>query len=260
MTELPDKLPRHIAIIMDGNGRWAHGRGLPRLEGHRAGFKAAQTVVDCCLEWHIPLVTLFAFSTENWKRPQKEVDFLMSNLSRFLRERRKESLKKNVSFRAIGALDELPARARDELLKTIEQTRNGTGMTLNLALSYGSHQEILRAVRAIAHQVRSGDLDPDQIDEQTFRRNLYTGDLPDPDLLIRTGCEKRLSNFLLYQLWYCELYFTDAFWPDFGREQLLEALREFARRQRRFGGLEEDHAKAAGEASAAANAGKNEHV
>ncbi len=246
MTDLPDRLPRHVAIIMDGNGRWARARALPRVEGHRVGFESAREIAECCLEWSIPYLTLFAFSTENWKRPQHEVSFLMSRLSRFLRRRRREYSDKNVRLRAIGRLDGLPQEVRKELAAAIEETRECTAMTLTLALNYGGRQEIAGAAQELARRVRDGRIEPEQIDVEQFERVLDTAGTPDPDLMIRTGGEYRLSNFLLWQLWYAELYVTETCWPQFRREQFLAALREYARRERRFGGLA-DPAAAAGQ-------------
>jgi len=240
MTDIPDKLPRHVAIIMDGNGRWARARSMPRIEGHRVGFESAREIAECCLDWSIPFLTLYAFSTENWKRPREEVNFLMSRLTGFLRRRRQEYADKNVRLRAIGGLDRLPENVRTELARTIEQTRHGTDLTLTLALNYGARQEIAHAARELARRVRDGEIEPDEIDTEAFGRFLDTAGLPDPDLMIRTGGEQRLSNFLLWQLWYAELYVTETYWPEFRREQFLDALGEYARRERRFGGLAED--------------------
>jgi undecaprenyl diphosphate synthase len=228
-------LPRHVAIIMDGNGRWAQRQGLPRTEGHRAGARSARAVAECCLDLKIPYLTLFAFSTENWRRPRAEVRFLMSALRRSLREHRKELVEKNARLLAIGAVDELPASVQRELNRAMEATREGSALTLVLALNYGSHREMTDAVRTIARKVRDGALTPEAVDEQTVERHLYTAGLPHPDLMIRTGGEMRLSNFLLWQLCYAELYVTETLWPDFGADEFVEALREFARRERRFG-------------------------
>jgi undecaprenyl diphosphate synthase len=239
MSNLPDKFPRHVAIIMDGNGRWARRRGLPRNEGHLAGMESARAVAKCCIEMKIPVLTLYAFSTENWNRPRSEVRFLMSNLRRFLKARRKEFVENNIRVRAIGAVEELPEAVQKEIRITEEATHEGTALTLVVALNYGSHREIADAARAIARRVRLGELQPDEIDEATVEQHLYTAGLPEPDLLIRTGGEMRLSNFLLYQLSYAELYVTDTLWPDFREEEFRKALREFARRERRFGALRE---------------------
>jgi undecaprenyl diphosphate synthase len=239
MTELPDNLPRHVAIIMDGNGRWARQRGLPRVEGHRAGFETARSVAECCRDWHIPILTLYAFSTENWKRPAAEVRFLMSNLRKFLRERREEFVDKDVSLRAVGELDGLPKDVQSELRRTIRATAEGNALTVVLALNYGARLEIVEAARQLARKARDGGLDPDQIDEEIFKAHLWTADLPDPDLMIRTGGERRLSNFLLWQLQYSELYVTDTYWPDFAESAFLQALQDYAGRERRFGGLKD---------------------
>jgi undecaprenyl diphosphate synthase len=237
MSEPPDKLPRHVAVIMDGNGRWAQRRGLPRTEGHAAGAQSAKVIAEVCLDAKIPVLTFYTFSTENWKRPRAEVQFLMRTLRKFLRDRRAESLTRNVRLMAIGVVDELPKAVQRELRMTVEATRDCDAMTLVLALNYGSRREITDAVRAIALEVKEGRLDPGAVDEETVRRHLYTAGLPDPDLLIRTGGEMRVSNFLLWQLSYAELYVTETLWPDFGREEFAEALREFARRERRFGAV-----------------------
>mgnify|MGYP006302220785 FL=1 len=239
MTELPNNLPRHVAIIMDGNGRWARQRGLPRVEGHRAGFESARTIAECCRKWEISVLTLFAFSTENWKRPAAEVRFLMSNLRKFLKERREEFVEQNARLRAVGDLSRLPEDVQEELRHTVEATADGHEGTVVLALNYGARLEIVESARKIARKARDGELDPDQMDEQTFEAHLWTADLPDPDLMIRTGGEKRLSNFLLWQLQYSELYLTDTYWPDFDEDALLAALRDYADRDRRFGGLKQ---------------------
>ncbi len=223
---------------MDGNGRWAAERGLSRIEGHEAGFQSARTVAECCREWGIPVLTLYAFSTENWKRPPAEVRFLMSRLGRFLKEHRDEFADSGVRLRAIGQLERLPAGVRRELERAVELTSDGRQLTLVLALSYGGRQEITRAARAIARKAKAGELDPEEVDEALLERHLWTCGLPDPDLLIRTGGEHRVSNFLLWQLWYTELYVTDTYWPDFDEAALREALWDYARRSRRFGGLE----------------------
>jgi len=237
MSEPPAKLPRHVAIIMDGNGRWARRRGLPRTEGHRAGADSVRAVAECCAELKIPVLTLFAFSTENWRRPRSEVRFLMSTLRSYLKERRDELVEKNLRLKAIGALEELPAGVQRELRATVEATRRCDGLTVVLALNYGAHREIADAARAIARKVERGELSADQVDERLFEQHLYTADLPPLDLMIRTAGETRVSNFLLWQLYYAEIYVTDTLWPDFRRDQFMEALRFYASRERRFGGL-----------------------
>lgn len=239
MTDLPDRLPRHVAIIVDGNGRWAKRRGLPRTKGHQAGVEALKIIAQACADWNVPVLTLYLFSTENWRRPRSEVRFLMALLRRFLKEYRPELIKNDVRLRAIGALDGLPAALRKELARTLEQTRGGQALTVVAALNYGAHREIADAVRAIARKVEQGELTPEEVDEALIEEHLYTAGLPAPDLLIRTGGEMRVSNFLLWQISYAELYVTDTLWPDFGLEEFGEALREFARRRRRFGGLDE---------------------
>jgi undecaprenyl diphosphate synthase len=246
MADLPDKLPRHVAVIMDGNGRWANARGLARNEGHKAGAESAARVAECCVDFGIPVLTLYAFSTENWRRPRAEVQFLMSNLRRFLGERRAEFVERDIRLVAIGDVDGLPAAVRRELHKTEEATRECGSLTLVTALNYGSRAEIAHAARSIAEDVRAGRIEPSAVDEALVEERLYTAELPPPDLLIRTGGEMRLSNFLLWQLSYAEIYVTSTCWPDFGRDDFLEALHEFARRDRRFGGLKrEGRARAA---------------
>jgi undecaprenyl diphosphate synthase len=240
MSEIPEKLPRHVAVIMDGNGRWARARGLPRNEGHMAGAESARAVAECCADLKIPFLTLYAFSTENWNRPRSEVQFLMSNLRKFLKKHRDDFVENDARVVAIGRVEGLPAAVRREVRATEEATADGRAMTLAVALNYGSRRELADAARAIARKAAAGEIDPGDVDEETLEQHLYTAGLPDPDLLIRTGGEMRLSNFLLYQLSYAELYVTETLWPDFRRDELLEALREFARRERRFGGLRAD--------------------
>jgi len=240
MSELPDRIPRHVAIVMDGNGRWARRRGLRRVEGHKAGAETVRTVVHCCREFGIEVLTLYAFSTENWKRPRSEVNYLMRQLRRFLKDNRPEMIDNGIRLRPIGALDELPAAVRRELATTVEATSACRGMTLALALNYGARRELTDAARTIAHGVAAGKIAPDDVDEDTVARHLYTAGLPDPDLLIRTAGEMRLSNFLLWQISYAEVYVTETLWPDFGRQDLLDALTEFAVRERRYGGLSGD--------------------
>jgi undecaprenyl diphosphate synthase len=248
MADLPDKLPRHVAVIMDGNGRWAKARGLPRNEGHKAGAESAARVAECCVEFGIPVLTLYAFSTENWRRPRGEVQFLMSNLRRFLRERRAEFLERDIRVVAIGEVEELPGSVRRELSRTEEATRDCRSLTLVTALNYGSRSEIAHAARSIAEDVRAGRIDPEAVDEALVEERLYTAGLPAVDLLIRTGGEMRVSNFLLWQVSYAEFYVTPTCWPDFDRDAFVEALQEFARRERRFGGLSgERRAGAVGE-------------
>ena len=229
------KLPVHVAIIMDGNGRWAKERGETRVEGHRAGSEASREVVEVAAELGVKYLTLYAFSVENWNRPKAEVSTLMNLLERFLKERTPELLKNNIRLQAIGRLNDLPEKTRKQLHLSIEQTSHCTGMTLILALSYGGRVEVVEAVRSIVREVQLGHLDPAQIDETVVSQNLYTRYYPDPDLLIRTSGEMRLSNFLLWQSSYTEIYVTKTLWPDFRRKAFMEALEDYSTRQRRFG-------------------------
>ncbi len=228
-------LPRHIAIIMDGNGRWAQNHSLGRIAGHRKGAESVRKVVEACRMIGIPYLTLYAFSSENWSRPEKEVNALMTLLERYLKSEVKIMMKNNIRLLTIGDTSGLPAKVRLALEDTIQKTSGNTAMTLVLALNYGSHDEILRAAREIAEQVRQGRINPADITEERFSDCLYTKGMPDPDLLIRTSGEYRLSNFLMWQTAYTEFYFTDTLWPDFREEQLIEAILEFQRRERRFG-------------------------
>jgi undecaprenyl diphosphate synthase len=230
-------LPKHIAIIMDGNGRWAQKRGLPRVEGHRNGIESVRTVVELCGKLHISYLTLYAFSMENWIRPKDEVNMLMKYLAWFLKKETPGLQKNNVCLRAIGRLDLLPQEAQEQLALSIETLKNNTGLTLILALSYSSREEITHTVRNLARQVQEGQLDPEQIDEKLLSNSLYTKEYPDPDILIRTSGEMRISNFLLWQISYAELYVTPTLWPDFKEEDLCNALEEFAKRNRRFGDI-----------------------
>ena len=236
----PARLPRHVAIVMDGNGRWAHGRGLARSEGHRRGKDSVRAVVEAARELGIPYLTLFAFSSENWARPGAEVRFLMSLLHRYLVTEVKRLMKRGIRVIALGDLARLPAQVRRALEQTVEMTAANHTMTTALALSYGGRQDVVTATRRIAQAVADGKLDPAQIDEQTVARELATGGMPDPDLLIRTSGELRISNFFLYQLAYTELYFTDTLWPDFRERDLLRAIAAFQTRERRFGLVETD--------------------
>ena len=227
--------PRHIAIIMDGNGRWANARGLPRAEGHRAGAESVREAVETCRHLGVDYLTLYAFSSENWNRPQKEVDALMKLLERFLREKLPEMLKQNVRLHAIGRLHMLPEKCLQQIDKAISSTKGNTGLNLVLALSYGSREEIIDATRSIATKAASGELDPADIDSTVFSEHLYTKGLPDPDLLIRTSGESRISNFLLWQISYAEIVISPKNWPDFRYADLRAAVEEYARRHRRFG-------------------------
>ncbi len=235
MTTPPKNLPRHVAIIMDGNGRWARERGLPRLEGHRAGAESVRRVVRAAGEIGIEYLTLYAFSVENWNRPKTEVTALMHLLELYLKQEIPELDKNNVRLAAIGRLHELPLRAQQQLQKSIDALSKNTGLTLVLALSYGARAEIVDAVREIAREIKAGRLDVSDIEEKAISHRLYTRALPDPDLLVRTSGEMRLSNFLLWQISYAELYVTDTLWPDFGKAELLKAVEDYSKRQRRFG-------------------------
>jgi undecaprenyl diphosphate synthase len=233
----PDLLPNHVAIIMDGNGRWARKRGRPRLAGHSAARKSVRDVVSASAELGLAELTLYTFSMENWSRPRSEVAGLMRLLDQTLREQVGEMDEDNIRLNAVGRIDLLPKYARSRLDRSIERLSDNTGLRLNLALSYGGRTEILDATRAVAEAVKRGEIQSSDIDEELFRTYLYAPDVPDPDLLIRTSGEKRISNFLLWQVAYTEIYVTDVLWPDFRREHLYEALAEYQRRDRRFGGL-----------------------
>jgi undecaprenyl diphosphate synthase len=231
------EIPRHIAIIMDGNGRWAKQRGLPRREGHRAGAESVREVMEACKELGVKYLTLFAFSSENWNRPASEVDALMSLLDRFLNEKAKDLREQNVRLEAIGQLDRLPAKTRAQLDSILAETAGNTAMTLVLALSYGSREEIVSAARSLAEDAVAGRISPADIDGAAFASRLWTKDIPDPDLLVRTSGELRVSNFLLWQISYAEIVIVKKFWPDFRQGDLFEAVREYQRRNRRFGAL-----------------------
>jgi len=231
----PDRLPRHVAIIMDGNGRWAQQRGLMRVRGHAAGVDSVREVVRLASNLGLRYLTLYAFSEENWQRPTLEIRALMSLLSRFLREEVPELQKNRVALRAMGDLERLPKGIQKELSRTTAATAPNSRMVLTVALSYGGRSEILHAARQLAQDLQSGRVLPQEIDQTLFSRYLYTADIPDPDLLIRTSGEYRLSNFLLWQSAYTELYFTDVHWPDFRQEEFLKALGEYQRRMRRYG-------------------------
>lgn len=232
-----DNIPEHVAIIMDGNGRWAKQLGLPRIVGHRNGMKAVKRATIAADELGIRILTLYAFSTENWKRPKEEVDFLMSLPKEFLAIELDELVEKNVQVRMMGHTDNLPQHTIEAMEEAIQRTRDNTGLILNFALNYGSRRELTETVKNIAGRVQQGQISIDDITEQMVNDNLLSKDLGDPDLLIRTGGELRLSNFMLWQMAYSELWFTDLYWPEFGREQLVEAIAEYQRRTRRYGGL-----------------------
>jgi undecaprenyl diphosphate synthase len=233
----PSPLPRHVAIIMDGNGRWAQAQGKDRTYGHRKGGDRIRPLVTECAKLGLEALTLYSFSTENWSREQEEIDFLMGLYVEYLVAERNELRENNVKFIQLGRREGLPDKVLDELDKTVELTKNNTGLTLALALNYGSRTEITDAVRHIAEKVKAGELNPDAIDEQTVSDHLYTADLPDPDLLIRTAGEMRLSNYLLWQISYAELYVTDTCWPEFDIPQLHKAFDAFANRKRKFGAV-----------------------
>jgi undecaprenyl diphosphate synthase len=235
MKTLPKNVPRHVAIIMDGNGRWARERGLPRIEGHRRGAESVRQVVRACGDLGIDYLTLYAFSIENWHRPKTEVSALMRLLEFYLKQEIPELNKNNVQLAAIGRIHELPPTAQRQLERSIDTLSKNTGLTLVLALSYGGRAEIVDAVRAITREVKAGQLDLADVDEKLISRHLYTRGIPDPDLLIRTSGEMRVSNFLLWQISYAEIYVTDTLWPDFRKAELMKALDDYSKRHRRFG-------------------------
>ena len=231
----PNNMPHHIAIIMDGNGRWAQRQGLSRIQGHQRGLDAAQAVVEACEELGVKILTLYAFSKENWRRPRKEVNALMGFLQKHVRKRQQELQERNIRITIIGDVEDLPRSIRDLLVETVEMTRHKDGLIVNLALSYGGRSEIVSGVRKIIDEVAAGRISKDDITPETFSSYLFTRDLPDPDLLIRTSGELRISNFLLWQIAYTELYFTSTLWPDFGKEELIQACLAYQNRERRFG-------------------------
>jgi undecaprenyl diphosphate synthase len=233
----PDRLPRHIAVIMDGNGRWARSRGLPRIEGHRRGVKSVRAIIEECSRLGIGQLTLYCLSSENWKRPKRELNLLMHLLEQYVIEERSEIIRQNLRFSIIGRQGGLGERVLKEVQKTIDCSRDNRGMRLCLALNYGSRGELVDAARVMAEKVARGELSPGEITEQTFAEHLYTAGTTDPDLVIRTAGEMRISNFLLWQISYAELWVTDKCWPEFREDDLHIALRDFASRDRRFGGL-----------------------
>ena len=241
------RLPEHVAAIMDGNGRWAQKRHLPRVAGHRAGIKAARAIITACAELKIPYLTLYAFSAENWRRPQTEVDFLMRLLREYLKRELPVMHKNNIRFRVIGREAELPAAVRNDLDEAKQVTAQNTGMNLQIALNYGGRAELVDAFNSLLEQSRLMNLPGFRADEQIISQHLYTSAIPDPDLLIRTSGEMRVSNFLLWQIAYAEIYVTETLWPDFSRARLLEALLEFQKRERRYGGLGKKEKRAAEE-------------
>ena len=232
------RLPRHVAVIMDGNGRWAQKRHLPRIAGHRAGTRSARTSIETCARLKIEALTLYAFSVENWRRPKAEIDFLMQLLREYLRKEMPLLQKNNIRMRFLGRIEELPAGVQNDVRDAMEKTAGNTGMVLCVALNYGGRAEIVDAMNAILAE-RNGHGAPDKVTEAQLSSHLYTDGLPDPDLLIRTSGEMRVSNFLLWQIAYAEIFVTETLWPDFHRAQLLEALLEFQKRERRYGGIRE---------------------
>ena len=232
---LRERMPRHVAVIMDGNGRWAKRRAMPRIMGHRKGVDVLKDLLRCCRDWGIEALTAYAFSTENWGRPTEEVEFLMALFERVLRKELREMMKEDVQIRFVGNLEMLPDSLREEIDRAVEATRENTSIRFTIATNYGGRQEILQACRSIAAAVKDGTLALEDIDESVFERNLYTTGICDPDLLIRTSGEMRISNFLLWQMAYAEIYVTDTMWPDFDRTQFHTALSDYQSRERRFG-------------------------
>jgi undecaprenyl diphosphate synthase len=233
---MKNDVPRHVAIIMDGNGRWARSRGLPRIAGHRAGAKSVDEAIRAAMELGVKILTLFTFSTENWKRPESEVNQLFKLLDKYLDKEEADLNKNNIRLVATGDIKPLPEATRERLKRVMESTKANNAFTLNLALNYGSRPEIVNALRRIASLVKDGAISPGDIDEKLFSSFLYTKDLPDPDLLIRTSGEFRLSNFMLWQISYTELYITKKMWPDFKKADFNKAVAEYQKRERRFGG------------------------
>jgi undecaprenyl diphosphate synthase len=233
----PTKLPSHVAIIMDGNGRWARKRLLNRIKGHEKGADTVRTIVRVCRQLGIPYLTLYAFSTENWQRPRQEVKALMALLKRFLNAELPELIKQDIRLQAIGQLERLPEDVRRTLQSTLDATRANQGLTLNLALSYGGRDDIVQAVKQVAQRIESGELSSDAIDAASIGQHLYTATMPDPDLLIRTSGEMRVSNFLLWQIAYSEINVTPTLWPDFSADEFIAILKDYQRRDRRFGAV-----------------------
>jgi undecaprenyl diphosphate synthase len=239
----PDRLPRHIAVIMDGNGRWAQRRHLPRVAGHSAGVESARVIIETCARLHIPALTLYAFSMENWRRPKAEIDFLMRLLRQYLRKELPVIHRNNIRLQIIGRTEQLPEEVQVDVAKGVELTAQNSGMVLTVALNYGGRAELVDAFNAILDRFRkkavngNGTMANFHVDEETIAENLYTAGLPDPDLLIRTSGELRISNFLLWQIAYAEIYVTETLWPDFRRAELYTALADYQKRERRYGGL-----------------------
>ena len=240
------RLPRHVAVIMDGNGRWARQRHLPRVEGHRAGASAVRETVETAARLRLDALTLYAFSTENWKRPKAEVSTLFALLKEFLKREFRSLVENDIRFRVVGRPDGLDPSVRSALATALEATASCRGMVFSVALNYSGRAEIADAARALARDAAAGSLDPESIDEDAVARRLYTADLPDPDLLVRTSGELRISNFLLWQIAYAEIHVTPVLWPDFRRRHLLEALLDYQRRERRYGGVTEEDGSAPG--------------
>ncbi|WP_414621870.1 isoprenyl transferase [Calothrix sp. CCY 0018] len=228
-------LPKHVAVIMDGNGRWATQKKLPRVAGHRQGAKTLKELLRCCKDWGINILTAYAFSTENWRRPTEEVDFLMLLFEKMLRRELEEMHREGVRINFLGDLSALPKVLQNEMQRSMLETSNNKDVLFNVAVNYGSRKEIISACRQVAELVQKGEINPEDIDDNLIEQNLYTADIPAPDLLIRTSGEKRLSNFLLWQMAYSEMYFTDTLWPDFDRAAFQEALLSYQNRERRFG-------------------------
>lgn len=232
-----DRLPEHIGVIMDGNGRWAKKRGLPRSAGHSKGADTLKKIVTECNKIGIKYITVYAFSTENWKRPKEEVDYLMNLLLDYLKDAENSLAGENVVIRVVGSVKELSEEIREQIVKTENFTKNNTGIVMNIALNYGSREELTHAVKEIAENVKTGGINPEDITAEMISKKLYTKNQPDPDLIIRTSGEERLSNFMLWQAAYSELYFSKKLWPDFGKNDLYEAVADFQKRGRRFGGV-----------------------
>ncbi|HKM84224.1 MAG TPA: isoprenyl transferase [Candidatus Acidoferrum sp.] len=238
------RLPRHIAVIMDGNGRWAQKRHLPRVAGHRAGTQSARTTIETCARLRVEALTLYAFSVENWRRPKAEIEFLMQLLRDYLRKEMPLLQKNNIRMRFLGRPEELPAAVQKDTREAMEETARNTGMVLSIALNYGGRAEIVDAMNAILSE-RNGHAGAQPVTEELLAQHLYTAELPDPDLLIRTSGEMRVSNFLLWQIAYAEILVTETLWPDFTRARLLEALLDFQKRERRYGGIDSERGAAA---------------
>ncbi len=234
-----ERRPKHVAVIMDGNGRWAQSQGLPRIEGHLRGVESVRNVMESCRDFGVEVLTLYCLSSETWKRPPEELEFLMALLKNYLIAERDNLVSNNLRLRIVGQRERLPEDVQAEMTRTIEACRDNTGMTLCLAINYGARTEIVDAIRSIVDQVSLGHLSQEDITESTVDEHLYTAGLPDPDLLIRTSGEMRISNFLLWQISYAEIHVTATQWPDFGREELAAAIRDFACRDRRFGGIKD---------------------